>query len=946
MTLATLESTRQAGSRFVMNQALSSAQMVERMVVDEMRRGEFSQLEARVARIEELVNQGFLKREDERRLRLLAAKFLEGAGETKRAYRITGLLLADKDTLSRDFFAELRRFRTRLALNVGNLNEARSEVDRIDRLVVRTDEAFGSAKEVVDEDVSSVTAATWLLAAEVALAEGNCSLVLDVLGRAFDCMSHIVKTAEETAMFELLSALGCFGNGEDASVPALAYLYRVHVVLDSGIEAMVRARIAAAAGDTQRTRGLSDIEAQRWRSYGPQASLVARYLGEGEGLVPPAQLLNRFSAARSAPVAGQTAKRIEEPRQLAIGAGPPGRRALPMFFFFEAFGLEEITTMFDYNLKTGPLVIDWSQCDAKLIKEAIQGGAISERALACSRGTIYFNNGAYVDAGFEGSALGEGAAPVVEAIFELFRISMAGLPGACGYQPAAGALAARVPEVINLRPNKINIDLMRKLDHARSGGAEIDFDGADLDSALDLWLPDQVREESVPESTVSVVGVSDLEAGDDRNFIGKLAGMINATEVSSVWQTARECLEALGIRDPVVDIRVLGSEGALVDANGSAEGRVSVERCRSGVVTASLLLPEGEGLNCSDAISVVLNVAAQRLRTMPGLSLLRPIEAPDFIAADPVSQALLSQLRDFAVLDGTDEKRKLKAVLLQGERGSGKEILARAIHNWSGRADKPFRAVNFGAISKELAASEIFGSKRGAFTGSVADRRGYIQEAEGGTLFLDELDEANETVQAMLKRLVQFGVFNVVGDPGELKANVRFVAATNVVAIDNRAIKHDLKDRFLLVRVPPLRERRGDIRPLAEFFASECGFGLPGAVLAFLEKLDWPGNVRQLQNVLERSCAIASSADDLTLDLVQRSAVEDGATLVVADGNGSGFMPLRSGETLDARIEKERVAHIRYALEFCNGNRTHAATYLGMTRQWLLKQIDKFNISV
>jgi len=145
--------------------------------------------------------------------------------------------------------------------------------------------------------------------------------------------------------------------------------------------------------------------------------------------------------------------------------------------------------------------------------------------------------------------------------------------------------------------------------------------------------------------------------------------------------------------------------------------------------------------------------------------------------------------------------------------------------------------------------------------------------------------------------------------------------------------------------VPPLRERRGDIRPMAEMFAGQCGYVLPDAVLAFLERLEWPGNVRQLQNVVERSCAVVKSGDDLTLDLFQRSADEEGASIAVTEIGGGKFRPLEKGETLKTRRQKEDELHIRYALEFCKGNRKHAAQFLGMTRQGLTDRMRELGIS-
>jgi two-component system response regulator FlrC len=252
--------------------------------------------------------------------------------------------------------------------------------------------------------------------------------------------------------------------------------------------------------------------------------------------------------------------------------------------------------------------------------------------------------------------------------------------------------------------------------------------------------------------------------------------------------------------------------------------------------------------------------------------------------------------------------------------------------------------VNLGAISKELAPSEIFGCKKGAFTGAVADRRGYIQDAEAGTLFLDEIDEADDNTQALLKRVVQFGTFNVVGSPDEMRCDVRFVAATNRVLADGDFIKEDLRDRFLEIRIPALRERRGDIRPLAEFFAGQSEYSLPEPVHEYLERLDWPGNVRQLQNVVERACALANSAEDLTLEAFEKSVRESGANPALSMVEDPTFRPLEAGETLKMRLRKVSKSQIEYGLLATNGNKKQTADYLGMTRAGLVDRMRELRI--
>src|SRR5437588_3877240 len=209
-----------------------------------------------------------------------------------------------------------------------------------------------------------------------------------------------------------------------------------------------------------------------------------------------------------------------------------------------------MATHFDYHSKTGPLVVDWSDCRSELITEAIKSGAISDAARLCLRGVIYFNDGAYVDACFDGG-IPAGEMPVVDVIFELFRISMAGLPGACGRQYFAGPDAARIPEVINLRPNKVNIDLMRRLDHLRSRGGLSDLDESDIESALACWTvasdtvssnrngDDVSQSLNLSEVAASHIGVNDGEAAANVSFVRRLLGLMKADSVPALHELLR-----------------------------------------------------------------------------------------------------------------------------------------------------------------------------------------------------------------------------------------------------------------------------------------------------------------------------------------------------------------------------------------------------------------------
>jgi DNA-binding NtrC family response regulator len=922
-----------SGSRFHVSQAVSSARMVETMVKDELRRGDFSQIQGRVERIQELVNEHLLEPEVERSLMLLAAELLEGAGETRQAYQLTGRLLADKERLGHEFLSSLRRFRGRLALNRGDIASARSEVSVTERVVMETLRGFGEVERTVDdEDLSKVTAATWLLSAEIGLAEREYERSLQDLADARGCMSSaVVKHVDDSVMFELLSALVLVSIGDAAGAPALAYLYKQHVALweESAVSVAVRARIAAAVGDMGNVVGLSPSEVARWRAYGPEPEVVQHYLLEGASapglsgalsrLPPPSELLaavdESFAVVEAAPHSVVVVESVKA-------------NLWPISFLFESFKLEEIMSLFDYNRKTGHLVVDWSDCDEELLNTAVAAGAISELALRCKRGTIHLNNGSYVDASLESEDHDLLRMSVEDVIFEIFRISTAGLPGA-GARQFSGGGEARIPERVNLRPNQFNLELTKRLDHMRSGRSDDQEEEVNLDLAFANWEGGGKSDETASDDGFASTRV---EVTASSGTMKLLLGILEAGDVVSLQLRVVECLGALGLSGVRIEV-VLANCGETFRECG-----LSAELCdvwgtyTAGPLVMLVAFRKGVEVGCREEVDVVMKTAVERLRSLPGQRIVGVVDSPGFIAADPVTQAMLGTLRDLAALDGVSgSKQRVKHVLLEGERGVGKEVLARLIHCWSGRSQEKFSVANLGAITKELAAAEIFGYKKGAFTGAESDHVGYVGKAERGTLFLDELDEADERMQASLKRVVEYRTYNVVGSAEELACDVRFVAATNRVGVGEDFIKPDLRDRFTRVRVPALRERRGDIGPLAQFFARP--YKLPETVLGFFEGFEWPGNVRQLQAVVERVCLLANSEEDITLAAFEASVRETGPNPAVVMVEEGGFHPLEVGETYKERMKKTSRQLIKYYLDFTGWNKSNTANLLGMTRQ-------------
>ena len=280
-------------------------------------------------------------------------------------------------------------------------------------------------------------------------------------------------------------------------------------------------------------------------------------------------------------------------------------------------------------------------------------------------------------------------------------------------------------------------------------------------------------------------------------------------------------------------------------------------------------------------------------------------------------------------------------VLLLGETGTGKEVVARAIHQFGKRAKAPFVPVNCAAIPADLLESLLFGHVRGAFTGAVADRIGSFREAQGGTLFLDEIGDMDLTMQAKLLRALQERVITPVGGR-PFPIEVRVIAATHrdlVQAVRDGRFREDLYYRLGVVplNLPPLRDRLADIIPLAEYFltlSTDGAKALSAGAAARLLAHPWPGNVRELLNAMKRVATLVRqpviSAADLEF-LVERPGVE--ATDWLAG-------------TLPEAVSRMEIALIRRALDACQGNRAQAAERLGIRRQLLYQKLARYGLDL
>jgi two-component system, NtrC family, response regulator AtoC len=425
---------------------------------------------------------------------------------------------------------------------------------------------------------------------------------------------------------------------------------------------------------------------------------------------------------------------------------------------------------------------------------------------------------------------------------------------------------------------------------------------------------------------------------------------------------------------------VLTDEGyAVAAAAGGAEALQLVQRHHYQVVITDLRMPGLSGLEVLEAVrrddpdtAVILltafgsiESAVEAMRKGAAHYLLKPLANPDelrlavrrvleerrvtdeattlrqaseavfpfgeIITRDPTMQAVLELARSVAPTDA--------AVLITGETGTGKELVARAIHHWSPRADRAFVAVNCAALAETLLESELFGHEKGAFTGAIAQRRGRFELAHGGTLLLDEVGEMSPALQAKLLRVLQEGTLERVGGTKTVTADVRVIAATNrdlQRMVAERTFREDVYYRLSVfpINIPPLRERRADILPLANHILTQTGrrfgkriAGFSDEATLLLHDYAWPGNIRELQNVIERAAILCREDHILPAHL----------NLSPAPGTSAQDAPKTLRE-----LEREAILA---ALARHDGNRRKAAEQLGLGLRTLYARLREYGMA-
>jgi DNA-binding NtrC family response regulator len=446
-------------------------------------------------------------------------------------------------------------------------------------------------------------------------------------------------------------------------------------------------------------------------------------------------------------------------------------------------------------------------------------------------------------------------------------------------------------------------------------------------------MPSEPRQPSVATPRILIV---DDDPGQRSLLNSFLRGQGFETELAESGTRALEILQTGSFAMMISDVRMPGLTGLetlRLARQQHATLPVLLVTAFTDVRDAVAAMRDG-ALNYL-AKPIDLDELLASVRQAVGLATSAPIhfhtdkKLPDgVVAASPLTQVVF---RDAALIAPSETR-----VLITGESGAGKEILADVIHAWSARAAGPIIKVNCAAIPETLLESELFGHEKGAFTGAHAMRIGRFEEADGGTILLDEIAEMSPGLQSKLLRVTQDGRFQRIGSNREIRTNARILAATNRNLEDEVKAGRFREDLFYRLNVvelnlPPLRERREDILPLANLFIAKFAQNrarLAEATAASLQNYPWPGNVRELRNAIER--AVLLSQSELILPEHLPTKLRE---------SGRGAVPVLAP---DAQLEEIERQAILAALAQHKFNRTETAKALGISRRALLYKLQRF----
>jgi DNA-binding NtrC family response regulator len=449
--------------------------------------------------------------------------------------------------------------------------------------------------------------------------------------------------------------------------------------------------------------------------------------------------------------------------------------------------------------------------------------------------------------------------------------------------------------------------------------------------------------------------MADIVIVDDEEKIGKLLAAELGDEGHGVVRTTspKDALRMVQEKKPdvlITDLRMDGMDGIslLKEAKSVSPGTdVIVMTAYASVETAIAALREGaydyliKPFQTEELLMLVTRLEERRRLQSENLALRSYLSenlTEDIVGESPAMKRIKEIIQGLSHSDA--------AVLIRGESGTGKELVAKAVHKTSTRAEGPFIALNCAAIPESLLESELFGYEKGAFTGAVKRKIGHFQLADNGTLFLDEIGDLPLSLQAKLLRVLETHIITPLGSEKDTKINIRLISATHrplESAIQDGAFREDLFYRLNVfpITLPPLRDRREDVAGIARHFLDAWGRPieeLSAEALSKLTRYDWPGNIRELRNVLERST------------IIRPAGTISGDDILLTD-----VVPARSGGTPDGVSEPDSILNIldlgelekraiAKALDVASGNKSEAARLLGITRRALYGRLERYGI--
>lgn len=981
-----------AGSRVPFHSRMQSttARFLATAIQDDLRRGNMNDLKSHMSNALDSVDQtGNLDARARAEIYLAVGEGARALGEIEKSEALARRVVAMHGGNLLDVIAAAERLQALLLLDKGDKAGARRVAQSIDKLhVIRP-----HAETLLDGEDENVTMATHLVIAEIELADRQLPAAISAVERALTRLDK--ERSDDPISRDTCNALMLikglvFACAGDQKARARLYELQSEWSGNAAISAALRARLAllldsvdyglVTSAEGVKTEILNPKEAERWAYFktlvndastpiAPAVAASAELTGAG-GALPAAAVESAPMLATpppdysSASVAAGGEEDLLRDLEHLIDTALPSKSAQASvspgsFVGAEADVIELDLPEFE-NLQTAPAPAATStpllgdlviRLDVMGFDIIIQG---LERAAKTGKLDFIFDDGTVAQARAEGARLDE--IPDCDLVTggALFFANGLLIDACLNYKDGRNSDNDPNAALALLAQISIGSACSVQASFTRSSDAHENRFGTHNNTSLLLSILTRADEGNLITVSVPTEPTSLEVAGADRSAQVSGGGLAVVGDSLSGLLSPRALLDILNAASPAELCESLSRalQASCVELLYGSESLAAVgslttdrEPIRTHYGDFSIIIQghqEAAAHTYTDREQALIEMAYNRLFAMPrgvrasDLALPSGAFPDDIIATSKLMFELFGLVHRLAQFDGTE--LPMAHILITGETGVGKEIVANMIHTCSGRRDKRFIPVNSASILDDLATATIFGAKKGSYTGADADRPGLIAAADGGTLFLDEIGNTSERLQAQLLRVTQDGTYQRLGDPEKRTANVRFVMATNQNIDDADAFKNDLKHRCQVIIVPPLRARREDIRPLAERFAKRNGVTLNESAFLWLERQDWPGNVRELGQFIQRAAAQAGSGATINLSMLSSISQQNASY-------APPLPPLLAGETYADALSRIEAGYLSLVLSQQGRNMNQAAKLFGTNRNTFINRLRAHNLN-